>query len=106
LQLVLNLLSQLEDFQQKVTLNETIMTLADGQEYLVKQIFLGLSHGWYVTADESYAAAGMAGPDGWKWTPVTDGEQITQIIAILERRINPELITIPLQLNAQAMEDK
>jgi len=101
LQLVLDLLSQLDDFQQKVTLHETVMTLADGQEYLVKQIFLGLSHGWYVTADQSHAAAGMANLDGWQWTPVTDGERIARIIAILERRMNPALITIPLQLNAQ-----
>jgi hypothetical protein len=105
LQLVLNLLTQLDDFQQKVTLNETVMTLADGKEYLVKQVFLGLSHGWYVTADQSHAASGIADPDGWEWTPVTNGEQIAQIIAILERRVNPELITIPLQLNAQAMGD-
>jgi hypothetical protein len=102
LQLVLNLLSQLDDFEQKVTLHETVMTLADGQEYLVKQVFLGLSHGWYVTADQSHAAAGMADPNGWQWTPVTDGKRIAQIIAILERRMNPELITIPLQLNVQA----
>lgn len=105
LQLVLNLLTQLDDFQQKVTLNETIMTLADGQEYLVKEVFLGLSHGWYVTADQYHAAVGIADPDGWQWIPVTYGERIARIIAILERRVNPELITIPLQLNAQAMGD-
>ena len=103
LHLALNLLGQLDDFQQKITLNETVMTLGDGKEYLVKQVFLGLSHGWYVTADKSQAAAGMADPDGWQWTPVTDGERISHIIAILERRMNPELITIPIQLNAMAM---
>lgn len=102
LQLVLKLLGQLDDFQQKVTLHETVITLGDGKEYLVKQVFLGLSHGWYVTADQSHAAAGMANPDGWQWTPVADGERIARIIAILERRVNPELITIPLQLNVQA----
>jgi hypothetical protein len=105
LQLVLNLMGQLDDFQQKVTLNETVMTLADGKEYMVKQVFLGLSHGWYVTADNSHAAAGMADPDGWKWTPVTDGERISRIISILERRTNPELITIPLQMNARRREE-
>ena len=101
LQLVLNLLGQLDDFQEKVTLNETVMTLSDGKEYLVKQVFLGLGHGWYVTADKRHAAAGTADPDGWRWTPVPDGERISRIIAILERRMNPELITIPLQLNVR-----
>jgi hypothetical protein len=101
LQLVVKLLGQLDDFQQKVTLNETVMTLADGKDYLVKQVFLGLSHGWYVTADKSHAAAGIASPDGWKWTPVTDGERISRIISILERRTTPELITIPLQMSTR-----
>ena len=105
LQLVLNLLGQLDDFQQKVTLNETVMTLTDGKEYLVKQVYLGLSHGWYVTADRQHAAAGMANADGWQWEPVANGEQIAHIIAILERRMNPELITIPLRLNARASEE-
>jgi hypothetical protein len=104
LQLVLNLLNQLDDFEQKVTLNETVMTLADGKEYLVKQVFLGLSHGWYVTVDHSYAAAGTTSPDGWQWAPVKNGEQIARIISILERHANPELITIPLQLNVQSTE--
>lgn len=104
LQLVLNFLNQLDDFQQKITLNETIMTLNDGKEYLVKQVFLGLSHGWYITADKSHAAAGMACPDGWKWMPAEDGEQIARIIAIMERRTNPELVTIPLKLNIENTE--
>ncbi len=106
LQLVINLLRQLDDFQQKVTLNEIIMTLDDGKEYLVKQVFLGLSHGWYITADKRYAAAGMPNPDGWKWIPAENGEQISRIIAILERRTDPELVTIPLKLNSQKAEVK
>ncbi len=106
LQIVLNLLGQLDDFQQKVTLNETVMPLADGKEYLVKQVFLGLSHGWYVTADMSHAATGTADPDGWQWKPVANGERIARIIAILERRMNPELITIPLKLNARAVREE
>ena len=52
------------------------MTLSDGQEHVVKQVYLGLSHGWYVTADQSFAAAGKPGPDGWLWTPVTDAAPI------------------------------
>jgi DNA repair exonuclease SbcCD ATPase subunit len=104
LQQILDLLGQLDDFEQKVTLNETVMTLADGQEYLVKQIYLGLSHGWYVTADQQHAAAGTAGQDGWQWTPVGDGAPIARIVAILERRANPELVSVPLQLNGSSAE--
>jgi hypothetical protein len=102
LQLALQLLGQLDDFEQKITLNVTVMALSDGAEYEVHQVYLGLSHGWYVTSDGQFAAAGTAGPDGWRWTPVMDARPISDIVAILERRSEPQLISIPLALNATA----
>jgi len=95
---LIELLGQLEDFEAKITLNEAVMTLSDGQEHVVKQVYLGLSHGWYVTADQSFAAAGKPGPDGWLWTPVTDAEPITNIVGILEQRLDPDFVSIALEL--------
>jgi hypothetical protein len=99
LQLALDLLGQLDDFDQKITLHETIMPLGDDVEYEVRQIYLGLSHGWYVTADQRFAAAGVADENGWQWTALSDSRPITQVIDILERRVEPQLISIPLILN-------
>ena len=95
---LIELLGQLEDFEAKITLNEVVMTLGDGQEYVVKQVYLGLSHGWYVTADESVAAAGKPGPDGWLWTPVSDAAPIATIVGILEQRVDPDFVSIALEL--------
>lgn len=102
LQLVLELLTQLDDFDRKVTLHETVLTLGDGRDYAVKQVYLGLSHGWYVTADRRLAGAGRADPSGWRWTPVADGEPVGRIVDILERRADPALVSIPLELHAPA----
>jgi hypothetical protein len=96
---LLELLGQLDDFNAKVTLNEAVMTLDDGNEHVVKQVYLGLSHGWYVTADERFAAAGQTGPDGWVWTPVEDAKPIAKIVGILEQRVDPDFVSIPLELN-------
>ncbi len=95
---LIELLGQLEDFEAKITLNEVVMTLSDGQEHVVKQVYLGLSHGWYVTADQSFAAAGKPGPDGWLWTPVTDTAPIATIVGILEQRLDPDFVSIALEL--------
>jgi hypothetical protein len=97
---LVELLGQLEDFEAKITLNEVVMTLADGREHVVKQVYLGLSHGWYVTADQSFAAAGKPGPDGWLWTPVSDAAPIASIVGILEQRLDPAFVSIALELAA------
>jgi len=98
-QKLLDLLGQLDDFDAKVTLNEAVITLGDGGDHVVKQVYLGLSHGWYVTADQRFAAAGMPGPDGWAWSPVADGAAIAKIVGILEQREHPEFVSIGLKLN-------
>ena len=100
LQVVLELLGQLDDFARRITLHETVMTLGDGRDYAVEQVFLGVSHGWYVSADQRLAGAGRAGPDGWQWTPFDDGRAVARIVAILERRADPALVSILLELGA------
>lgn len=100
LQIVLELLGQLDDFQRKITINESIMSLDGGVDFLVKQVYLGLSHGWYLSADGRLAAAGRATPEGWRWQEVTDARPVAEIIDIVERRRSPGLVTIPLRLEA------
>lgn len=98
-QKLIELLGELDDFDAKVTLNEAVMTLGDGNEHVVKQVYLGLSHGWYVTADQRFAASGIAGPDGWAWTPVRDAAPIAKMVGILEQRLDPDFVSIPFELS-------
>jgi uncharacterized protein DUF3450 len=98
-QKLIELLSQLDDFAAKITLNEAVLTLEDGADHVVKQVYVGLSHGWYVTADQRFAAAGQPARDGWAWTPVGEAAPITQMIGIVEQRLEPDFVSLTLELN-------
>jgi hypothetical protein len=92
------MLTHLDDFERKVTLHQSIMTMADGEDYLMSQVYLGLSSGWYVSSDGQFAGAGHAAPEGWQWESVSDTTSISNMVAILERRRNAELVSVPVML--------
>lgn len=98
LRIVLDLLGQLDAFDQKVTLHESVLRLESGEDWLVQQVYLGLARGWYLSADGRFAAAGEATPEGWRWQPLAAVDEVAAVIDILQRRRSPALVELPLQL--------
>lgn len=105
LQALLELLTQLQDFQQRINLNEDTITLANGSEILVKQLYLGLSHAWYVSADGEFSGYGQSKPEGWVWIEDTavDANVVQQAITMLERNVDVQLVELPLILQASPL---
>lgn len=97
---VLELLGQLDAFEQKLSQHEGVLQVAEGQDWLVKQVYLGLTRGWYLSADGRFAGAGTATPEGWRWQPLADTAPVAAFIDILERRRSPALIDLDLELTA------
>jgi hypothetical protein len=96
--LVVEMFTQLDDFQQKITLHETVMQVEDGSQYFVKQVYLGVSQGWYISTDGSQAAYGSVTQQGWRWEPSMDGGVIAEFIAMVEGSLPAALLSIPLTL--------
>jgi len=104
LQRSLFLLTKLAEFQQRLSLDEMTLNTADGTPVRVKQLYLGASQAWFSSADGSYSGMGYPGSTGWSWQfdSSVDGSEVLQAIAILEKRAQAELISLPLQLSAEA----
>jgi flagellar motility protein MotE (MotC chaperone) len=100
LQVLLEMLGDLDDFDRRLSLHEETMTLGDGEEHLVNEIYLGLAQGWYVSANGSYAGIGRPGANGWEWQASDEAEAVDRVIAILERRRNVELVALPVELRS------
>ena len=100
MQIVVDMLTALQDFQQRLSLHEDMITLEDGTSYRVRQVYLGLSHGWYLSVGGELAGAGAPSPEGWRWQTLEDGAFIADMIAILESRQPARLLRVPLSLPA------
>lgn len=99
---LLQLLSQLEDFDRRVALHQTVMNL-DGTDVQVQQFYLGLSQGWYVDQGGHYAGYGFSSAQGWQWRPHEKVEglnpdDLLTVVNILQNRAPANFIALPIYL--------
>ena len=99
LQSITSMLNQLEDFQLRISVHESPIN-HEGREILVRQIYLGASHGWYVSDDSSVAGYGHADANGWDWLNdvEVDAATVKNALSMLENNNNIELVTLPVRL--------
>lgn len=102
---ILSMLQAVDDFQRIIPVHATTMTLADGTVMRVDQAFLGLSQGWYVSADGRHAGYGRPGPDGWKWVDQAeidglDARVVRRLVEMVREPTAAELLELPVRLRA------
>ena len=102
LQLLLQLLAQLEDFEARIAQHQTVMTLG-GQQIQVQQFYLGLSQGWYVDKAGRHAGYGYSSAEGWQWLPedqsaAVDPQQLLRVLAMMHGQQQAELTPVSVAL--------
>lgn len=112
LERILSLLKLVEDFNNRVALNRTTMTLPNSQgetvELLVTQFYLGTAQGWYVSDDGAVYGYGRATALGWTWWHNQDASKelgralnpktLLALRAILENPTSATFISLPIKI--------
>lgn len=65
LQNVIGVLSDIFTFDKKITITESLHQSADGTEYLVTVLYLGLGQAYFIGTND--AGIGFPSSEGWKW---------------------------------------
>ncbi len=102
---LLELLEQLNDFEQRISHAETALILPTPQgdkEIMVQQLYIGLAQAWYVSLDGSLVGRGTPEVNGWHWQAdnSVDGETILNAIAMIERRSEAKFLQLPISLKS------
>lgn len=95
---VIGILNDITKFNSEITVTTGRRALPDGTEVEVTELYLGVSHGYYVNGPN--AGVGRSSADGWVWTPANDSAQaISDAIAILENEKIAEYVPVPVQID-------
>ncbi|MEM7365114.1 MAG: DUF3450 family protein [Pseudomonadota bacterium] len=68
---LLSLLDDTAEFNERIALHQTRMSIGE-RELQVQQIYLGVSHGWYISEDGKTIGSGRALAEGWRWQDESD----------------------------------
>ena len=97
---VIGVLDTVNKLHRQITTTSELRTLPDGSTAEVSALYVGLSMGYFVTADGLAAGVGSGTPEGWAWTPADQAaEQITHAIAIHQDEKSPEFVPLPMRID-------
>lgn len=99
-------LKKLHAFNQRIVLHQTVMNLevaGSSKQIQVKQIFLGASKAWYISADHTLWGTGQPTPDGWQWHSLEQSnpelaDELTTLVVSLEQPAKAKWADLPYVL--------
>ncbi|WP_462163690.1 DUF3450 family protein [Pseudoalteromonas xiamenensis] len=96
LQDVLALYQQWADFQKRIVVHEAPIQL-NGEEFMVDQLYVGVSQAWFISKDGKTTGVGAPKGTSWVWTAVNDLDTAALVSAIaMYRKQQPaSLIQLP-----------
>lgn len=103
MQSLLSMLDEIQRFNTMLTLNEEILSLDNGKKVAVKQLYLGLSQAWFISADGKTAGIGSASAQGWQWQVMPEyADAISEALAVFKRTRQASFINLPVITSSSA----
>lgn len=103
LDVLLALFAKREEFSDRVSYNKSKLTLANGEERLVEQLYFGLQLGYFMSPDGSNTAIGYVKNHQWQWQSENSitPEQFAQAKAMYQNTTPASLLELPVTLEVK-----
>lgn len=101
LQIALDVLTLLIDFQSRISIHEMALNHPNGKQVWVTQLYLGAGQAWFVSYDLSYVGFGYPSILGWQWEfdDNINAEQVAKGIAIHKKQHAADWINLPVSVS-------
>lgn len=98
-QTVMNIMSEIDKFDRKITLTTETRLNKENEEFEVRVLYFGLSKAFYVDQNSVNAGFGVPSETGWQWQENNAlSKNILNIINVFEARKSPEFISLPMKV--------
>ncbi len=107
LQQLLDNFTSLGEFEQRISLHESVIEHDTGNNTLVKQLYLGAGTAWFSNQDGSFSGRGTITAEGWQWQADAniDSDTILQAINMFEKKLPAQFISLAITFSKKrAME--
>jgi hypothetical protein len=96
---IVGILNEVNKFNREITVTSEVRTLRDGTTAEVTALYVGISQGYYVSADGKAAGVGTASAEEWMWNPANEAApEIAKAIAILKNEKVAEFVRLPIRI--------
>ena len=97
---VIGVLNEVNKFNREVSVASEVRALPDGSTAEVTALYVGVGHGYYVTANGLSAGVGRSTADGWEWTPANDiAADVARAVKILKNEEAAAFISLPVEID-------
>ncbi len=97
---VVAILNTVNKLNREIHVKSEVRELPGGKTAEVDAIYVGLSQGYYVTADKDAAGMGTSTAEGWVWSPVNDAaEKIADAVAIYRADKEAAFVRLPVKVD-------
>lgn len=98
-QTVLNIVSEIQNFDSNLTLTTEIVPNDRNDQIEVRVLYLGLSRAFFINDNATLGGYGVPTESGWQWQQANELNQaIADAMASFEARISPQLVDLPMQV--------
>ncbi|MBT3376798.1 MAG: DUF3450 family protein [Lentisphaerae bacterium] len=102
LQLVFGIYAQLQQLTRSVHVGRMVLAAPDGRQIEMDVMFIGLGAAYAVSADDSQAAVGRSGREGWSWEWQNGvAPAVRQLFACYRKESPAAFVSVPIRLNGE-----
>lgn len=96
---IVGILNEVDKFNRQITTTSEVRTLPHGNSVEVAAVYIGISQGYYASANGVVAGVGTATEKGWEWKPANEAaDKILDVIAILKNEKVASFIQVPVEI--------